>query len=165
VASKFARPTSSCQVQPAFDVDGHLLTTSGREIGSTRSGARKPVALRYSPVSQYAGPLAREATYFTTCRPAGTPVHPVGFERRVVNHAVLLSGHSARSTEVLARRGWVTTRRFPVIRLALARGTRGSSERPLLRSAPGNNSRSMASRAATLTGRLEYETVWINGGR
>jgi len=46
LASKFARPTPSCQVQPAFDVDGHLLTTNERETGSTRSGARKPVRLR-----------------------------------------------------------------------------------------------------------------------
>jgi hypothetical protein len=44
LASQFARPTPSCQVQPAFDVDGHLLTSSERETGSTRSGARKPVA-------------------------------------------------------------------------------------------------------------------------
>ena len=39
-------PDPSCQVQPAFDVDGHLLTTSKRETGSTRSGACKPVDKR-----------------------------------------------------------------------------------------------------------------------
>jgi hypothetical protein len=52
----------------------------------------------------------------TTFRPAGTPVHPSRLRMSVV------------------------------IRLALARRTRGSSERPLLRSAPGNDSRPMASR-------------------
>ena len=41
-------PDPSCQVQPAFDVDGHLLTSSERETGSTRSGARKPVGQRPS---------------------------------------------------------------------------------------------------------------------
>jgi len=33
-------------VKPVFDVDGHLLTTTKRETGSTRSGARKPVGVR-----------------------------------------------------------------------------------------------------------------------
>jgi hypothetical protein len=81
LASQFARPTPSCQVQPAFDVDGHLLTSSERETGSTRSGARKPVSLRHAYQSAPKNPAMSAANSSGASAAAKWPPRGMGVQR------------------------------------------------------------------------------------